>query len=99
MAWVLAKWNKLIGEESESSKNGGSSVQDETAADEERKKRAKIAAARRAQIMANMKKAQSSFMQENSKLFEETPSGNEKRRLESVSNDVEMAGGKCGIFY
>ena len=93
LEWVLKKYRRLAGKPEEAGSAGASTSAQEAANDEasadaaaeaERKAKQELAKARRAAMMEKMKKAQSKFMSENLKLFEETPSGNEKRRLEST---------------
>merc|ERR1719367_2002892 len=81
LEWVLKKYRRLAGKPEEA---GNDEASADAAAEAERKAKQELAKARRAAMMEKMKKAQSKFMSENLKLFEETPSGNEKRRLEST---------------
>ncbi len=96
LAWMLDKWRVLTGEQKVKSGDLGdlekdaakamTSVMTATAESELSRKKKAAAEARRAKILAQMKSAQNNFMKENAELFEETPSGLEKRRDESMSS-------------
>jgi len=79
LAWTVDKFRKIAGlKKRDGSKDG--SAEPEAAGDEEEKKRL-LAAERRKRIMANMAKQQNTFMSENKKLFQDTPSGLREKRV------------------
>jgi len=86
LAWTIKKFRLVSGIREDKME-----VVDETEEEDEeaKKRRVKAAAERRKRIMAQMANQQKNFMAENSKLFDETPSGLRDRQISTCDWEEE----------
>jgi len=94
ISWVLKRLKHALGILDPDTKTKGDT---EEAAEEQdsdaKKKKAKAAAMRRAKIMQQMAAQQTNFMKENSRLFEETPTGFRDHKMSMCEWDMEVESG------
>jgi len=93
LAWVTRQMKLSLGliQTKDISNDGGENSSESS--DDVKAAKAKAAQARRAKIMQQMAAQQKSFMKENSRLFDETPSGLREHKISMCDWEIEVESG------